>query len=352
MIERESFGQDGLGNSVEAITISNQNDTRVKIASLGATIVSFARRDKNGKMQDIVLGYDDVSDYLEQNEYYFGATVGRNANRISGAKLTIGGVEYTLEANSGGNNLHSGSNGISHRVWEVAETDEKENTVTFQIFSGDLEQGFPGNMTIRTTFRLTEDDALHISYEAVSDRDTIANFTNHSYFNLSGHDSGYIGRQKLKIYADEFTPLTQTGSIPTGEIRPVKGTPLDFTEFKAFDGEFDSDYDQIVYVRGFDHNFLLKNNGKLELMAEAVSEETGMHLYAYTDCPGVQLYTGNFIKEHRGKAGAVYKERHGFCLEAQYVPDAPNQTAFVTPLLKAGDVYRSETVYRLTLDNI
>ena len=189
MIERESFGQDGLGNSVEAITISNQNDTRVKIASLGATIVSFARRDKNGKMQDIVLGYDDASDYLEQNEYYFGATVGRNANRISGAKLTIGGVEYTLEANSGGNNLHSGSNGISHRVWEVAETDEKENSATFQIFSGDLEQGFPGNMTIRTTFRLTEDDALHISYEAVSDRDTIANFTNHSYFNLSGHDS-------------------------------------------------------------------------------------------------------------------------------------------------------------------
>lgn len=289
MIERESFGQDGLGNSVEAIIISNQNDTRVKIASLGATIASFARRDKNGKMQDIVLGYDDASDYLEQNEYYFGATVGRNANRISGAKLTIGGVEYTLEANSGGNNLHSGSNGISHRVWEVAETDEKENSATFQIFSGDLEQGFPGNMTIRTTFRLTEDDALHISYEAVSDRDTIANFTNHSYFNLSGHDSGYIGQQKLKIYADEFTPLTQTGSIPTGEIRPVKGTPLDFTEFKAFDGEIDSDYDQIVYVRGFDHNFLLKNNGKLELMAEAVSEETGMHLYAYTDCPGVQL---------------------------------------------------------------
>ena len=347
---RESFGTDGRGNEAEVFTITNANGTQLKVTTLGAAIVSFIFRDKNKIMRDIVLGYDKAKTYLEQKGYYFGATVGRYANRISNAKITIKGVEYALEANSETNNLHSGSNGVSHKVWDVDQVDEEKNSVTMKIMSGDLEQGFPGNMQIKVTFALTEDDAVRIDYEAVSDKDTVVNFTNHSYFNLAGHDGGYIGSQKLKFYADAFTPLAPTLSIPTGEIRPVEGTPFDFTDFKEIGKEINDSYDQLVYAKGYDHNFVLRNNGKLELMAEAVCEDTGIHLYAYTDRPGVQLYTGNFIEEHEGKSGARYGERHGFCLESQWFPDAVNNPAFETPLLAAGEVYTSTTVYRLALD--
>lgn len=344
----EAFGTDGKGREARLIALQNANGTQVKISSLGATVVSFLFRDKTGVMRDIVLGYDSAEAYLENREYHFGATVGRCANRIANAKITINGTEYQLEANSGGNNLHSGSNGVSHRIWEIARVEE--NSVTFQFFSADLEQGFPGNMDMKVTFTLTEEDALHIAYEAVSDQDTIANFTNHSYFNLAGHDSGYIGKQKLKIYADAFTPLRAEDSVPTGEIRPVEGTPLDFREWRAFEDGIDSEYEQIRCMRGFDHNYALDDSDGLKRMAEAICEETGIHLYAYTDCPGMQLYAANYVREHRGKGGALYGERHAFCLEAQYFPDACHKPAFKTPLLKAGDIYRSETIYRLELE--
>ncbi len=347
---RESFGTDGRGNEAEAFILTNANGTQLKVTTLGAAIVSFIFKDKDGIMRDIVLGYDRAEAYLEQKGYYFGATVGRYANRISNARITINGVEYALEANSETNNLHSGSNGVSHKVWDVARVDEAGNSVTMQITSKDLEQGFPGNMQIKVTFTLTEDDAVKIDYEAVSDKDTVANFTNHSYFNLAGHDGGAVGGQRLKLYADAFTPLAPTLSIPTGEIRPVAGTPFDFTDFKEIGKEINDSCDQLVYAKGYDHNFVLKNHGELGLMAEAVCEDTGIHLYAYTDRPGVQLYTGNFIEEHEGKGGARYGERHGFCLEAQWFPDAVNNPAFEAPLLAAGEVYASTTVYRLKLD--
>lgn len=349
-MKREGFGTDGKGNAAELITLSNKNGVQVKISTLGATVVSFLCKDKNGIVRDIVLGYENAEAYLEHNGYYFGATVGRNANRIKGARVTIDGREYRLEANSGENNLHSGSNGVSHRLWEIEDMDESKNSVAMKIFSADLEQGFPGNMNIKVTFALSEENELRISYEAVSDKDTLANFTNHSYFNLAGHDGGYIGSQKLKIYAKEFTALAPEGSVPSGEILPVKGTPLDFGEFKEIGKEIDADYDQLQYVRGYDQNFLLENNGQLQIMAEAVCEETGIHLYAYTDCPGFQLYTANFVDEHKGKGGAVYGERHGFCLESQYVPDACHNPQFKNPLLKAGEMYKSETVYQLKVD--
>lgn len=350
-MRREKIGTDGRGNEVELVTLENANGTQAKISTLGATLTVFARKDKHGILRDVVLGYDDPADYIKNWGYHFGATVGRNANRISKGKLTISGVEYTLERNSGTNNLHSGTNGISHKIWEIERMDEAENSVVFKIFSAHMEQDFPGNMTIRVTFALSGDDALHISYEAVSDRDTLANFTNHSYFNLAGHDSGYVGSQKLKIYAHEFTPLSEPDSIPTGEIRPVAGTPLDFTEWKEIGKEIDADYDQLHYTKGYDQNYLLENGGTLAIMAEAVSEATGIHLYASTDCPGMQLYLANFVDPHEGKGGVRYGRRHAFCLEAQYVPDAVNLKGFQIPLLKAGDVYRSETVYRLGLDS-
>ena len=344
---RENFGTDGRGNEAVVFTITNANGTQLKVTTLGAAIVSFIFRDKDGIMRDIVLGYDKAETYLLQKGYYFGATVGRYANRISNARIAINGVEYALEANSETNNLHSGSNGVCHQVWDVDRVDEEKNSVTMKIASGDLEQGFPGNMQIEVTFTLTEDDAVQIDYKAVSDKDTVANFTNHSYFNLAGHDGGYVGSQKLKIYADAFTPLAPALSIPTGEIRPVEGTPFDFTDFKEIGKEINDNCDQLVYAKGYDHNFVLHNGGKLGLMAEAVCEDTGIHLYAYTDRPGVQLYTGNFIEDHEGKNGAHYGERHGFCLEAQWFPDAVNNPAFEAPFLAAGEVYTSVTVYRL-----
>lgn len=332
----------------DIITLANANGTQVTVSALGATVMSFLFKDKDGILRDVVLGYDTPSGYLENKAGYFGATVGRNANRIENARCIISGAEYALEANSDQNNLHSGTNGVSHKMWEVEKLDEAANSVTMKFFSPHLEQGFPGNMTMHVTFTLTEDDSLKIAYEAESDQDTIANFTNHSYFNLAGHDSGCIGTQKLKIYAKEITPLT-AALVPSGEIRPVAGTPMDFTEFKEIGRDIDQDYDQLNIAGGYDHNYVLDNNGKLALMAKAVCEETGIHLYAYTDCPGVQFYTGNFISPHTGKGGAVYEKRHAFCLESNYCPNAINIPAFKSPLLKAGETYRSETVYRLSL---
>ncbi len=347
---RENFGTDGRGNDVELFTLTNANGTQLKISTLGATIVSFIFRDRHGVLRDVVLGYDEPVSYLTHHTIYFGATVGRCANRIANARCTIDGVEYNLEANNGDNNLHSGSNGVSHRIWDVDRVDEEGNCVVLKFFSADLEQGFPGNMTVKVAFTLTDEDAVQIAYEAVTDKDTIANFTNHSYFNLAGHDGGYIGEQKLKIYADAFTAMAPTGSIPTGEIVPVEGTPFDFREFKAFDQDMEADCDQLRYTGGYDHNFVLDNGGELGLAAEAVCEETGIHLYAYTDCPGIQLYVGNYIDEHKGKGGAAYGKRYAFCLESQYFPNAINIPAFTSPLLKVGDVYRTTTVYKLGLN--
>lgn len=347
-MRRENWGTDGRGNHVELITLSNGRGTQVKISTLGATVVSFLFRDKDGIMRDVVLGYDGPEDYLKNKSLYFGASVGRNANRIAEAKVTIGGTEYALEADSEGNNLHSGSHGVSHKIWDVKSMDAAENRVVLTTFSADLEQGFPGNMKIKATYFLTEDNALHLIYEAVSDKDTIANFTNHSYFNLAGHDGGSVGGQKLKLHAAAFTPASKI-SIPTGEIRPVEGTPFDFTEFKEIGKEIDSDYGQIGNAKGYDHNFVLDNHGQLALAAEAVCEETGICLRAYTDRPGVHLYTGNFIYEHKGKGGVTYGRRHGFCLETQHFPNAVKTQGFEPPLLAAGEAYAAATVYKLGL---
>lgn len=345
----ENFGNDGRGKDVKRITLTNGRGTEVKLSTLGATVVSFCYRDKAGVMRDIVLGYDTAEEYLSKGGR-LGVTVGRCANRIANAKCIIGGIEYELEANDGANNLHSGSNGSQNKVWEIENTNEIKNSVTMKYFSADLEQGFPGNMTMKVTFSLNEEDALSITYEAVSDKDTLANFTNHSYFNLGGHESGYVGGQKVKLYAKTFTPVESANAIPTGEFRSVEGTPFDFTEFKEIGKEINADYEQLVYGGGYDHNYVLENHGELQIMAEAVCEVTGIHMTAYTDCPGFQFYTANFLENVEGKGGVTYGKRHGFCLESQYCPDAINNPAFETPLLKANEVYTSTTVYKLSLD--
>ncbi len=308
-------------------------------------MVSLFFKDKNGVEKDLVLGYDNPADYLNHTTY-FGATVGRNGNRIKNGKFTLNGTEYLLEKNDGENNLHSGSKGLCYKEWEVEK--ETENSVTLSSVSKDLEQGFPGTMTAKVTYAIGEDNALSIDYEAVSDKDTVANFTNHSYFNLGGHDSGTMVNQKLKLYSSKFTPVDGT-LIPTGELRDVKGTPMDFTEFKAIGKEIDAEDEQLKFGGGYDHNFIVDGKG-YRLMAEAVSEDTGIHMKAYTDAPAVQFYAGNFIKKQVGKGGCAYDDRHGFCLESQYCPDAVNNPAFESPILKAGETYRTRTVYQFSID--
>ncbi len=327
------------------VMIANSKGMRAEVCTLGATLVSLFFKDKNGVEKDLVLGYDNPADYLNHTTY-FGATVGRNGNRIKNGKFTLNGTEYLLEKNDGENNLHSGSKGLCYKEWEVEK--ETENSVTLSSVSKDLEQGFPGTMTAKVTYAIGEDNALSIDYEAVSDKDTVANFTNHSYFNLGGHDSGTMVNQKLKLYSSKFTPVDGT-LIPTGELRDVKGTPMDFTEFKAIGKEIDAEDEQLKFGGGYDHNFIVDGKG-YRLMAEAVSEDTGIHMKAYTDAPAVQFYAGNFIKKQVGRGGCAYDDRHGFCLESQYCPDAVNNPAFESPILKAGETYRTRTVYQFSID--
>ena len=344
---KESFGTDGRENPVELLTLSNGNGTKVKISTLGATVVSFLFLDKTQTLRDVVLGYDSAEDYLKNNGLYFGASVGRCANRISNAKVTIDGVEYALEANSGSNNLHSGSNGISYKIWEVEHIDEEANCLTLKIVSADLEQGFPGNMTIRAVFTLTEEDALHIEYQAVSDKTTIANFTNHSYFNLAGHDSGNIGGQKLKLYAKAFTPLAPKDSIPTGEIASVKGTPMDFTEPKTIGQEIGADFEQLKLGGGYDHNWVLDDvDGQLQLVAKVTAPGTGRVMKVYTTLPGLQFYAGNFLGDQDGKLGTKYHNRYGLALETQYFPDGIHKENFPDVMFGPDRQYVSSTVYQ------
>lgn len=339
----------GSNRVVFVYTLENKSGAKVRVTDYGAALVSIIVPDRDGNMVDVLLGYDDVTGY-ENNTCYFGAVIGRNANRIANAKAKIDGTVYELTQNDNENNLHSGQNkGTDTVVWDVKE--QTENTIVLTTASGHLEQGFPGNMDIEVRYTLTEDNTVEIEYKAVSDKNTVANFTNHAYFNLAGHASGDILDQELCIYASHFTPVIDSKAIPTGEILPVAGTPMDFTKQKPIGKEIDSDYIQLVYGGGYDHNYVLdkKDAGDFVCMAKAYSPATGITLEAYTDCIGVQFYSGNFITEQQGKQGAVYHKRQGFCLESQFYPNAINEENFPSPYLKAGDVYQSKTSYHFSV---
>lgn len=340
----ENFGTVKSGAETKLYTLENKKGTKIKVTNFGAALVSVIMADKDGKERDLVLGYDTAAAY-ENGGCYFGATVGRSANRIAGAKCTIAGVDYELEANDGVNNLHSGKNGVTFKVWEVKAKDEKINSITFTCESRDMEQGFPGNMKVDVTYTLSEEDVVRIDYDATADQETIANFTNHSYFNLDGHDSGVVYDQKLKLYASNYTPFIDAGSIPSGEIVSVKGTPMDFTEFKAIGQDIDSEFQQIQFGGGYDHSYVVDGSG-MRKMAEACSEVSGIHMTAYTDLPGVQFYAANFVNGEKGKNGTVYEKRNAFCLESQYIPNAINQEGFESPIVKAGEHFHSRTEYR------
>ncbi len=344
-MKKESFGTSRQGVAVSIYDIENKSGEKVRVTDYGAALVSIIVQDRNGNMQDVLLGYDNVTGY-ENNTCYFGAVIGRNANRIANAQVTIDGTVYQLDQNDNENNLHSGVKGMDTLLWNV--TEHTENSITLTCTSADLEQGFPGNMNAEVRYVLTDDHTVEIAYKAVSDKDTVANFTNHAYFNLAGHASGDVLGQELMLKASHFTPVTDSKAIPAGEITPVAGTPMDFTTVKTIGRDIDTDDIQVNYGSGFDHNFVLDKSekGAFELAAEAYAPETGIVMKTYTDLPGVQFYSGNFITEQNGKQGAVYNKRHGFCLETQYFPNSVNEPNFEAPFLKAGDVYTTKTSYQ------
>lgn len=342
-MKTEAFGSIQSGKKATLYILENKNHTVVKVTDFGATLVSVLFADKDGVMKDMVLGYDDAASY-EKGTSCFGATIGRNGNRIKDARFTIDGKEWVIEANENNNSLHSGKNGFNHLMWEMKESGD--NYVTFYHYSPQEEQGFPGNMHVTVTYTLDEEDTVHITYNAKADADTVMNFTNHSYFNLAGHDSGVMLDQKLQLFADAYTPDEDSHSIPTGEIAPVAGTPMDFTTMKPIGQDINADFEQLHFTGGYDHNYVLSDKpGTMRQMAKAECDASGIAMDAYTECCGVQLYAGNFIGTQTGKGGVTYGDRHGFCLESQFYPNAVNEKNFPSPVVPANTEYHSETKY-------
>ena len=335
------FGATVKGDETKLYTLTNKNGMEIAVSDYGATLVQVIVPDKEGKPWDVVLGYDEAAGY-EEGDLFFGAIVGRSANRIGGASFELNGVTYQLEKNDNGNNLHSGMDFYNQRMWKVKET--ADDYITFELDSPDGDQGYPGAVHIEVTYTLTEDNAVKIAYHAVPDADTLINMTNHSYFNMDGHASGDVLDQEVWIDADAFT-RADAESIPTGEITPVEGTPMDFRKEKVVEKEIGADYTPLKLAGGYDHNWVLNGKG-FRKAASAESEETGIKMEVYTDLPGMQFYSGNFLAGSKGKEGAVYEKGYGICFETQYFPDAIHKENFESPITKAGEVYDTTTVYK------
>lgn len=342
-MKKRSFGLNKKGEETTLYTFENTNGMVMEVTDFGATLYALEVPAKDGKKYDVVLGYDSPVEYEDSDGTFFGATVGRNGNRIGQAKFILNGKEYQLDVNNGPNNLHSGLDFYSFRNWNVKNI--TDNSITFSLHSPDGDQGYPGALDVDVTYTLTADNEVKIDYYAVPDADTIVNMTNHSYFNLNGHDSGNILTHDVWIDADTITRV-DADLIPTGELVSVEGTPMDFRTRKMIGKEIDNDYEALNYGKGYDHNWCLNNNGEFAKVAELYGDKTGMVMEVYTDLPGVQMYAGNFLKEQKGKKAAVYNHRQGVCFETQNYPDAINHENFPNPVFKKGQIYKTTTVYK------
>lgn len=347
-ITKSIFGIMPDSKDVELYSLVNAAGMRADLITYGATLVRLYTPGKDGSLQDVVLGYDTLEGYLEGGNFH-GALIGRYANRIAGGKFTLGGREYDLTKNEKGVTTLHGGKGFDKKVWRVDGTnDSEEPSVTFACFSADGEEGFPGNLQAKVTYTVTKENALKIDYEAKSDAETPINLTNHAYFNLGGFDGGDVLSQILTIHADGYTPA-DTLSIPTGEIAPVAGTPMDFTSPKPVGQNIDADFEQLKNAQGYDHNYVLRGSG-MKLAAEVYDPKTGRVMQTYTDKPGVQLYTANFLDGiNVGKGGLPMKRRHALCLETQFFPDSVNRPGFPSPFFKAGQQYRYTTIYQFSV---
>jgi len=341
-IVKTSFGQTPDGTAVDLYTITNPSGASVAISTYGGTVVSLNVKDKAGKLGDVVIGFDTLAGYLGEHPY-FGALIGRYGNRIAKGKFSLNGNSYQLAINNGPNALHGGLKGFNRQVWQAKEVGENGLELTY--VSKDGEEGYPGKLTAKVLYTFTPANELRIEYTATTDADTVANLTNHSYFNLGGLENNLT--HQLEIYADRFTPV-DAGLIPTGELRPVKGTPFDFTTPHAIGERIDADEEQMKLGSGYDHNFVFtKHDGQLNLVAKVSEPTSGRVMEVLTTEPGVQFYTGNFLDGTlKGKAGRPIQRRAALCLETQHFPDSPNQPKFPTTVIKAGEVRKSTTMYR------
>ncbi len=344
-----AYGKTKDGVAVNIHTLRNQSGMEVSVIDFGATIVSVRVPDQKGQCGDVVLGFDKLSDY-ETKSPYFGTLVGRYGNRIAKGKFALNGTTYTLATNNGPNALHGGLKGFDKVVWhaQVAKT-EAGPAIAFTHVSPDGDQGYPGTLTMKVVYTLTDKNEIVLDYSATTDKDTVVNLTNHSYFNLEGQGTCDILGHELTINGGNFTPVDET-LIPTGELRPVKGTPFDFTSSTAIGARIAQNEEQLKFGGGYDHNWVLDREGEgLSLAARVVAPNSGRVMEVLTTEPGVQFYCGNFLDGTlTGKEGKVYKHRFGLCLETQHYPDSPNHHNFPPVTLKPGQTYKTTTVYRFS----
>jgi aldose 1-epimerase len=348
-VMKQPFGKTDDGTPVDIYTLKNKAGMEARITNYGGIVVSLKVPDRKGSFDDVVLGYDNLDQYVKNNPF-FGALVGRYGNRIAKAQFTLDGKTYHLAANNGPNSLHGGLKGFDKKVWQARELTSKEGAgLELLCQSKDGEEGYPGNLTVKVNYLLGEDNALRIDYLATTDKDTVLNLTNHSYFNLAGAGNGDILGHVVMIAADKFTPVDET-LIPTGVLQPVKGTPFDFTTPTAIGARINQDDQQLKFGKGYDHNWVLNSSsGTLALAVRVTEPTTGRIMEVLTTEPGVQFYVGNFLDgSNVGKGGKTYKFRYGFCLETQHFPDSPNQPAFPSTVLKPGQQYKTSTVYRFS----
>ena len=347
---RIPFGTLSDGREAGLYLLKNSRGTEAAVTDYGAALVRMMVCDKEGERRDVVLGFECAADY-EKAHGSVGATVGRFANRIGKGSFTLDGITYQLTRNNGPNTLHGGRDFYVQRMWDLVE--DKESAVTFSLKSPDGDQGFPGNLNVMVTYNLTEDDELMIHYAARSDKDTPLNPTNHSYFNLAGHNSGSVLSHMLTVHADQITEPDEN-NLPTGNYLPVEGTALDFRRPKALGKDIDDDCPSLIIGNGYDQNYVLSDStdqaGERHYREAAIlfCEESGITMTMSTDLPGMQLYTANFLSSDHGKGGACYRPRYAVCLESQYYPDSVNKAHFPGGILKAGESFESRTGYRFS----
>lgn len=317
----------------------------LSVSDYGTSLVNLIVNDKDGKPVDIALGFDDVTGYEQDNGNFLGCNVGRNANRISNASFSLNGTEYRLEQNDGANNLHSGLSPYSKRMWNVEKYGD--DFITFSLNSPHMDQGFPGNVKLYITYKILSDSSFEILYEATPDMDTILNITNHSYFNLNGEGSGNAENHSLVLHADYYTPASSC-SIPTGEILPVDNTPMDFRVSKTLGRDINENFQPLIFASGYDHNWITDTSGEIHDIATVTGDKTGISMTMATDYPGVQIYTANFLDEKNGKNGHAYSRRDAVCVEPQFYPDSINRPEFVSPVCRAGQLYKKSIIYKFS----
>jgi aldose 1-epimerase len=346
---KQPFGKTADGQAVDLYTLTNANGVVATITNYGGTMVSMKVPDRNGKLADVILGYDNLDGYVSDKPY-FGATVGRYANRIAGGQFMLDGMTYHLPQNNGTNCLHGGIHGFNKKVWTAKEISSKNApALELTYLSKDGEEGFPGNLKVTEVFTLTEQNELKIEYTATTDKDTVLNLTNHPYFNLAGEGQGSILGTEMMLNGDKFLPV-DSNSIPTGEYRSVKGTPFDFTTPMTIGARINQSDEQLKLPGGYDHSWVLpsQTGDKPQLAARAHDPISGRVLEVYTTEPAIQFYTSNSLGATPGKGGKTYNYREAFCLEAQHFPDSPNHPKFPTTELKPGMTFHSVTIYKFS----